>query len=88
MSAWLGRKLAGRIIGRSGGATAFAEIKHPTHQLYHGPLVLASRPSLVSGKRSMGTKMSELAAKVVRLPDQRTIQWRKEQAPRGIQLVC
>jgi hypothetical protein len=30
----------------------------------------------------MGTPMSELAAKVVRLPDRRTIQWRKEQAPR------
>ena len=46
MATWLGNKVASRILGRTEGATAFAEIAHPTHPLYHGrpwflPLVQA-----------------------------------------------
>ena len=46
MATWLGNKVAHRILGSAEGATAFAEIAHPTHPLYHGrpwflPLVQA-----------------------------------------------
>ena len=46
MATWLGSKVAHRVLGSAEGATAFAEIAHPTHPLYHGlawflPLVQA-----------------------------------------------
>jgi glycine/D-amino acid oxidase-like deaminating enzyme len=46
MATWLGNKVAHRVLGNAEGATAFAEIAHPTHPLYHGrpwflPLVQA-----------------------------------------------
>ncbi len=46
MATWLGNKCAHRVLGSTEGATAFAEIAHPTHPLYHGrawflPLVQA-----------------------------------------------
>ena len=46
MATWLGNKVAHRVLGGAEGNTAFAEIAHPTHPLYHGrpwflPLVQA-----------------------------------------------
>jgi len=46
MATWLGNKVAHRVLGSAEGATAFAEIAHPTHPLYRGrpwflPLVQA-----------------------------------------------
>jgi glycine/D-amino acid oxidase-like deaminating enzyme len=46
MATWLGNKVAHRVLATPEGATAFAEIAHPTHPLYHGrpwflPLVQA-----------------------------------------------
>lgn len=36
MATWLGNKVAHRVLGTAEGATAFAEIGHPTHPLYFG----------------------------------------------------
>jgi glycine/D-amino acid oxidase-like deaminating enzyme len=36
MTSWLGNKVAHRVLGSAEGATAFAEIPHPTHPLYRG----------------------------------------------------
>lgn len=46
LSTWLGRKAAYRLLGDAEGKSAFADLTHPTHPLYHGrpwflPLVQA-----------------------------------------------